>query len=64
MHKILEQMELLCTRRPDERHIRYQDVRDLKKIINTEFNIEGNSQEKKFVDTGFGSKTATGNAGA
>lgn len=36
--------------RPDERHIRYQDVRDLKKIITTEFNIEGNSEEKKFVD--------------
>lgn len=27
--------------RPDERHIRYQDVRDLKQIVNTEFNIEG-----------------------
>ena len=27
--------------RPDERHIRYQDVRDLKKAITTEFNIEG-----------------------
>jgi pyridoxine 5-phosphate synthase len=27
--------------RPDERHIRYQDVRDLKPIITTEFNIEG-----------------------
>ena len=27
--------------RPDERHIRYQDVRDLKKIVRTEFNIEG-----------------------
>ncbi|GAB1415406.1 pyridoxine 5'-phosphate synthase [Paludibacter sp.] len=27
--------------RPDERHIRYQDVRDLKRIISTEFNIEG-----------------------
>jgi pyridoxine 5-phosphate synthase len=36
--------------RPDERHIRYQDVRDLKKIIKTEFNIEGNPTEKKFVD--------------
>jgi pyridoxine 5-phosphate synthase len=36
--------------RPDERHIRYQDVRDLKKIITTEFNIEGNSMEQKFVD--------------
>jgi len=28
--------------RPDERHIRYQDVRDLKPIVTTEFNIEGN----------------------
>ena len=36
--------------RPDERHIRYQDVRDIKKIIATEFNIEGNPQEQKFVD--------------
>jgi pyridoxine 5-phosphate synthase len=35
--------------RPDERHIRYQDARDLKKIITTEFNIEGNP-EKSFMD--------------
>ena len=28
--------------RPDERHIRYQDARDLKKIVTTEYNIEGN----------------------
>lgn len=28
--------------RPDERHIRYQDVWDLKPILKTEFNIEGN----------------------
>ncbi|MBQ2210136.1 MAG: pyridoxine 5'-phosphate synthase [Prevotella sp.] len=28
--------------RPDERHIRYQDVRDLRPLIQTEFNIEGN----------------------
>ncbi len=27
--------------RPDERHIRYQDVLDIKPIITTEFNIEG-----------------------
>lgn len=27
--------------RPDERHIRYQDVRDLKPVLSTEFNIEG-----------------------
>lgn len=36
--------------RPDERHIRYQDVRDIRKIIRTEFNIEGNCREQKFVD--------------
>lgn len=36
--------------RPDERHIRYQDVYDLKKEIQTEFNIEGNCQEDKFVE--------------
>src|SRR5881275_203079 len=36
--------------RPDERHIRYSDVRAIKKIITTEFNIEGNCSEQKFVD--------------
>lgn len=36
--------------RPDERHIRYQDVYDLKAIVTTEFNIEGNPTEKKFVE--------------
>lgn len=36
--------------RPDERHIRYSDVREIKKIITTEFNIEGNCSEQKFVD--------------
>lgn len=35
--------------RPDERHIRYQDARDLKDIIYTEYNIEGNP-EGKFID--------------
>jgi len=35
--------------RPDERHIRYQDARDLKKIVSTELNIEGNPI-KKFID--------------
>ena len=35
--------------RPDERHIRYQDARDLKKIVKTEFNIEGNPV-LKFID--------------
>lgn len=28
--------------RPDERHIRYQDARDLKEVVTTEYNIEGN----------------------
>lgn len=36
--------------RPDERHIRYSDVREISKIIVTEFNIEGNPKEQKFVD--------------
>ncbi|MBL0334017.1 MAG: pyridoxine 5'-phosphate synthase [Chitinophagaceae bacterium] len=36
--------------RPDERHIRYEDVRAIKKIIQTEFNIEGNCREQKFTD--------------
>lgn len=35
--------------RPDERHIRYQDVFDLRPIVYTEFNIEGNPI-KQFVD--------------
>lgn len=48
----LVQMALDCERfgaqgitvhpRPDERHIRYQDVLDLKPLVTTEFNIEGN----------------------
>lgn len=32
--------------RPDERHIRYADVYDLKKVVTTEFNIEGNPIER------------------
>ena len=36
--------------RPDERHIRYEDVRALKKVLTTEFNIEGNCREQKFID--------------
>lgn len=36
--------------RPDERHIRYKDVYDLKHNISTEFNIEGNPKEDKFVE--------------
>lgn len=35
--------------RPDERHIRYQDARDLKSFVYTEYNIEGNP-EKTFID--------------
>ena len=35
--------------RPDERHIRYQDARDLKKIVAAEYNIEGNPIQK-FID--------------
>lgn len=35
--------------RPDERHIRYQDVREIKPLITTEFNIEGNPIEK-YID--------------
>jgi pyridoxine 5-phosphate synthase len=36
--------------RPDERHIRYADVYALKKIVTTEFNIEGNCTEPSFVE--------------
>ena len=35
--------------RPDERHIRYQDALDLKEIVTTEYNIEGNPVPK-FID--------------
>jgi pyridoxine 5-phosphate synthase len=35
--------------RPDERHIRYQDARDLKTVVYTEYNIEGNPQHN-FID--------------
>jgi pyridoxine 5-phosphate synthase len=44
--------------RPDERHIRYADVYDLKKIIHTEFNIEGNCTEQSFVDLVLANKPA------
>ena len=44
--------------RPDERHIRYQDVFDLKKVIATEFNIEGNCTEQKFIDLVLANKPA------
>ena len=35
--------------RPDERHIHYKDARDLRPIVYTEFNIEGNPQHN-FID--------------
>lgn len=35
--------------RPDERHIRYQDVRDIAPIVSTEFNIEGYPTQS-FID--------------
>lgn len=44
--------------RPDERHIRYQDVFDLKAVIATEFNIEGNCREEKFVNLVLANKPA------
>jgi pyridoxine 5-phosphate synthase len=36
--------------RPDERHIRYADVREIRPLIKTEFNIEGNPTVQSFVD--------------
>lgn len=36
--------------RPDERHITYNDVRELSKVLSSEFNIEGNPREQKFVE--------------
>lgn len=36
--------------RPDERHITYRDVYELKPLLQTEFNIEGNPHEQKFMD--------------
>jgi len=44
--------------RPDERHIRYQDVYDLKENIHTELNIEGNPKEQKFVELVLATKPA------
>lgn len=43
--------------RPDERHIRYQDVLDLKHIVTTEFNIEG-YPNKEFMDLVIGVRPA------
>lgn len=36
--------------RPDERHIRYSDVVELKSVLTTELNVEGNPREQKFMD--------------
>jgi len=36
--------------RPDERHIRYQDVFDLSQIVTTEFNIEGNPLKGRYLE--------------
>lgn len=36
--------------RPDERHIRYSDVYELKSVLNTELNVEGNPKEKRFME--------------
>ena len=36
--------------RPDERHIRYSDVREIRPLLKTEFNIEGNPTPRSFVD--------------
>lgn len=38
--------------RPDERHIRYQDARDLVNVVHTEYNIEGNPMDN-FMDLVF-----------
>src|SRR5690606_23495912 len=35
--------------RPDERHIKYRDVVELRPVVNTEFNIEGNPTPE-FID--------------
>lgn len=43
--------------RPDERHIRYQDVLDLKPVVTTEFNIEG-YPNRRFIDLVLGVKPA------
>ena len=44
--------------RPDERHIRYNDVFELKRVIKTEMNIEGNCTEDKFVQLVLANKPA------
>jgi pyridoxine 5-phosphate synthase len=42
--------------RPDERHIRYSDVKMMRPLLKTEFNIEGNPREKKFLDLVFATR--------
>lgn len=42
--------------RPDERHIRYLDVKTMRPLLKTEFNIEGNPRERKFLDLVFSMK--------
>jgi pyridoxine 5-phosphate synthase len=44
--------------RPDERHIRYNDVIELQKVLTTEFNIEGNPKEQKFIQLVLAAKPA------
>lgn len=44
--------------RPDERHIKYDDVLELTKVLKTEFNIEGNPKEQKFIDLVLATKPA------
>ena len=44
--------------RPDERHIRYEDVAPIKEAISVEFNIEGNPTEAKFIELVLANKPA------
>jgi pyridoxine 5-phosphate synthase len=44
--------------RPDERHVRYNDVIELQKVLTTEFNIEGNPKEQKFIQLVLAAKPA------
>jgi pyridoxine 5-phosphate synthase len=46
--------------RPDERHIKYQDALDLKSIVYTEYNIEGNPVPS-FMDLVLKNQTYSGN---
>ena len=49
--------------RPDERHIRYSDVINLKKVVKTEFNIEGYPDER-YLKLIQGSKASSGDSGS